>query len=82
MKNMIVYVKTGCPWCKEVLDFLNEKKIVFEERNVTQSKAYFDEMLAKSGQTKAPTLDIDGHILSDSDKDQVEAYLREKGILK
>ena len=77
--SMIVYVKTGCPWCGEVLDFLHEKKVIFEERNVTDNKAYYAEMVAKSGQTKAPTLDIDGHSLADSDKAQVEKYLQEKG---
>ena len=39
-------------------------------------------MVEKSGQTKAPTLDIDGEILADSDKEQVTVYLKGKGILK
>lgn len=76
MKNIIVYVKTGCPWCIGVTDLLKEKGVVFEERNVTQNKAFMDEMVQKSGQTKAPTLDIDGHVLADSDKEQVAAYLK------
>ncbi len=76
MKNIIVYVKTGCPWCIGVTSLLKEKGVVFEERNVTQNKAFMDEMVQKSGQTKAPTLDIDGHILADSDKEQVAAYLK------
>lgn len=79
--KIITYVKTGCPWCKGVLDFLNEKKIAYEERNVTTNPAYMEEMMKKSGQSKAPTLDIDGEILGDSDKDQVEAYLKTKGVL-
>ncbi len=73
--NIIIYVKTGCPWCKDVLDYLNKKKIKFEERNVLTNEEFFKEMLQKSGQTKTPTLDIDGHILADSDVDQVSAYL-------
>lgn len=76
MKNIIVYVKTGCSWCIGVTSLLKEKGVVFEERNVTQNKAFMDEMVQKSGQTKAPTLDIDGHILADSDKEQVAAYLK------
>lgn len=74
--KIIVYTKTGCPWCRDVLDFLNEKGIKYEEREVTSNKAYFDEMVAVSDQSKAPTLDIDGKILADSDKEQVEAYLK------
>ncbi len=79
--NIILYTKTGCPWCRDVLAFLREKKISFEEREVLASKEYFDELVIKSGQTKTPTLDIDGHILADSDVGQVETYLREKGVV-
>ncbi len=74
--NIIVYVKTGCPWCLGVTGLLKEKGVKFEERNVTENKAHLNEMVQKSGQSKAPTLDIDGHILADSDKDQVAAYLK------
>lgn len=81
MANIIVYTKTGCPWCIGVTDFLNQKGISFEERNVTEKEEYFIEMQAKSGQTKAPTLDIDGDIIADSDKDQVEQELIKRGIL-
>ncbi len=80
--NIIIYTKTGCPWCKGVLDFFNEKGIAYEEREVRHNPAYMEELRKKSGQDKAPTLDIDGHILADSDKDQVEAYLREKALIR
>ncbi len=79
--NLIVYTKTGCPWCIAVLNFLTEKQIAFEEREVRNNQAYFDEMIKKSGQTKAPTLDLDGEILADTDTDAVEKFLKEKGIL-
>ena len=80
--SIIIYTKTGCPWCRGVLDLLNEKKIAYEERNVSENKAYYDEMVRISGQTKAPTLDIDGEILGDSDKDQVGEFLRKEGMIK
>jgi len=75
MKHIIVYVKTGCPWCIGVTDLLKQEGVTYEERNVSINKAWMEEMVQKSGQTKAPTLDIDGHILADSDKEQVAAYL-------
>lgn len=74
--NIILYTKKGCPWCKGVLDLFAEKGVKYEEREVLSNKAYFDELVAKSGQTKTPTLDIDGHILADSDKEQVAAHLK------
>ncbi len=78
--NIIIYTKTGCPWCIDALALLREKNIPFEEREVLGNKIYFDEMITKSGQSKAPTLDIDGFILADTDKDQIAAYLKEKGV--
>lgn len=78
--HIILYVKTGCPWCSGVRDLLVSKHIPFEERNVTENKDFFDEMIKKSGQTLTPTLDIDGEILADSDAGQVTDFLRGKGI--
>lgn len=72
---MIVYTKTGCPWCIGLTDFLKEKGIDFEERNVTESEVFFTEMQAKSGQTKAPVVDIDGKIIADTDKEEIEREL-------
>jgi len=79
--TITLYTKTGCPWCKGVTDLFKEKNIPFEEREVLKNPEFFKEMLAKSNQDKTPTLDIDGEILADSDRDQVEAYLKKKGAI-
>lgn len=77
--HIIVYTKTGCPWCIGVTDFLKDKGIDFEERNVSENELFFAEMQAKSGQTKAPVVEIDGKIIADTDKEEVERELQ--GIL-
>lgn len=77
---IILYTKSGCPWCIEVVELLRKKNIPFEERNVTANAKFFKEMVEKSGQTLAPTLDIDGEILKDSDVGQVAEYMRKKAI--
>lgn len=76
--NIIVYIKTGCPWCIGVTNYFKEKGIVYEEKNVTESPALFEEMKTLSGQTKAPVVIIDGYMLADTDKDAVDAYLSSK----
>lgn len=78
---MIVYTKTGCPWCIDAVNFLKENNISFEERNVTDSPEYMEEMVKKSGQSKAPTFDVDGAILPDFSAEEIESYLKEKGLL-
>jgi glutaredoxin len=81
MANIIVYTKTGCPWRKNVLDFLNAQKIQFEERDMLKNEKYKKEAIEKSGRSVCPTLDIDGHILPDTDAKQVEEYLKSINVL-
>ena len=61
---------------------LLEYGIPFEERNVSENREFMIEMVEKSGQTFAPTFDIDGEVLADVGADEVEAYLKEKGVIK
>jgi len=79
--SLVVYIKTGCPWCTDVTDFLHTNNIPFEERNVFEHPEYFTEMQQKSGQTKAPTFEIDGEVYGDSDVDEIKRVLTEKGVL-
>ncbi len=78
---IILYTKTGCPWGTQVINFLTGLNIPFEERNMLENDAYRIEAMEKSGQWKCPTLDINGHILSDSDVVQIETYLKSINVL-
>lgn len=73
----ILYIKTGCPWCSEALDFFKKKKLDLDIRNVTENESYFKEMLQESGQKLAPTFKYGDFIVADFDiaefKDAVEA---------
>ena len=53
------------------MGFLNELNIPYEIWNVTTNPAYGKEVEAVSGQSKSPTLDIDGEILPDASVDDV-----------
>jgi glutaredoxin 3 len=80
MPKIIVYTKTGCPWGIQVLDFLKEKGLPFEDRNMTDNDNYRIESIEKTGQWKCPTIDIDGHMLPDSDAKQLDEYLKSIGL--
>lgn len=79
--SLIIYTKTGCPWCIAVTDFLKTTTVVYEERNVTENPAFFEEMQQKSGQTKAPTIELDGEVFGDSDVDQLRSLLTERDLI-
>lgn len=76
--NIIVYTKTNCGWCDELVGFLNKNKMTFEERNTSENSEFFKEMVDKSGQTLAPTVDMDGKILADTDAYEMAEYLKNK----
>lgn len=73
--NIIVYTKTGCPWAIEVMDYLKKNNFSFEERDVIKNPAYRKEVEEKSGQSKSPTLDIDGIIVPDAGVEEVIAAM-------
>ena len=76
----ILYVKSGCPWCHEVIDFLDEHGIPYRRVDVTSDSAAFSEMQRLSGQGKAPTLDWHGEVLADFGVDELVPFLRSKNV--
>lgn len=76
----LLYVKSGCPWCAEVIGFLREHGIGYREKNVTDDPVARQEMERKSGQTKAPTLDWHGKILADFGLDELKPFLQGQNV--
>ncbi|HYP17691.1 MAG TPA: glutaredoxin family protein [Opitutus sp.] len=76
----ILYVKTGCPWCHQAIEFLSEHGIGYREKDVSADAAAMREMQQKSGQSKAPTLDWNGKILADFDVDQLVPFLQKQNV--
>jgi glutaredoxin len=76
----ILYIKPGCQWCVEVVAFMREHGIAYREQDVIKDGAARAEMLKKSGQTKAPTLDWDGKILADFSVDELVPFLQAQGV--
>lgn len=63
------------------MGFLNEMNIPYEIRNMTTNPAYAKEVEAISGQSKSPTLDIDGSILPDASVEEVAQVLEKRGLI-
>lgn len=75
-KNLpILYVKSGCPWCREALSFFNSQGVELEVRDVNANAKDMDTMVALSGQTKAPTFEYKDFIVADFDVDEFLAEL-------
>jgi glutaredoxin 3 len=77
---MTVYVKPGCGWCVEALDWLRSQGIAHEVRDVFADQAAFTRMREISGQTRAPTLEMpDGSVLADFGVDELREFLASRG---
>ena len=71
-----LYVKTGCPWCEEVLEYFDAHKLPYEKIVVSGNPAAMNEMRELSEQTKAPTMDWDGEVLADFGVDELIPFLK------
>lgn len=73
-----LFIKPGCPWCDEAIDWLKSHGIPYVTLNVSRDEAARAEMLELTGQTKAPSIDVDGEILADFGADELEAWWKKK----
>ena len=71
-----LFVKPGCPWCEEAVEWLDRHGILYELLDVIRNAEARAEMRELTGQTKAPSMDVDGHILADFGADELEEWWR------
>lgn len=75
-----LFIKPGCPWCDDAIDWLNSHDIPFTILNVSGDAAARAEMIELTGQTKAPSIDVDDHILADFGADELAAWWTKMGF--
>lgn len=74
----ILYVKTGCPYCRAATDYLDQRQINYETVDVRGSDSKMKKLQELSGQTKTPTMDWDGDVLADFGTDELETFLKDR----
>jgi glutaredoxin 3 len=80
MNLPILYIKPGCPWCIDVVDYLKRKQIAVQTVNVSADREAMKEMIDLSGQSKAPTMDWHGEVLADFGVDELIPFLKKHNI--
>ncbi len=74
-KKVVVYTSNTCGYCHMVKDYLNEKNISFEERNVsTDAKARKD--LMSQGFMGVPVIYIGEEVVQGFDKNKLDELLK------
>ena len=80
--RIIAWLRPSCGWSNGVRAVLRKYDLTFDDRDVINNPANYEEMVARSGQPLQPTLEIDGQILADVSGEEVEAWLIRKGYVK
>ena len=75
-----LFIKRSCGWCEEASDWLDARGFEYEQLDVTVNPAAYREMIALSGQTLAPVIEVDGQVLADFGADELENWWREEGF--
>lgn len=61
----ILYIKSGCPWCREAMSFFSQHGVEVSIRDVTRNKQDMQRMVEVSGQTLTPTFEYDEFVVAD-----------------
>lgn len=77
MKKVIIYTTTWCPFCEATKEYLNQKNVPYEEKNVEIDLQARDEMVEKSGQLGVPVIDVNGKIIIGYSPDEIDRALEE-----
>jgi monothiol glutaredoxin len=72
--NVRLFIKPGCPWCDEAMDWLDRRGVSYQKLDVIRDAAARAEMLQLTKQTKAPSIDVDGEILADFGAKELAAW--------
>lgn len=77
MSKPILYVKHGCPWCADALEYFSKVGLEFELVDVRADPSRMSELESISGQTKTPTLKNGDFVVADFDVEEFKTALRE-----
>ena len=79
--KIIAYLKPTCGWSNGIRAILNKYDLPYEDRDIINNSAQRTEMIEKSGQMLSPCVEINGHMLPDISRAEVEAWMLANNIV-
>lgn len=73
--RVVVYVSDHCSWCTKVKNYLRRRQIRFNEINVSSDEKAARDLMARTGQSGVPQLDIDGHYIVGFNQPRIDELL-------
>ena len=80
--NIKAYLKPHCGWSNGVRAIMGKYNLAFEDIDIINQRANYEEMVRKSGQPLSPCVEIDGVMLADISGEEVENYLLANNLVK
>lgn len=79
MKKIKIFSTPTCPYCHMAKDYLKEKKVPFEDIDVSQDQQQARQMVERSGQMGVPQLWIEDQIVIGFNKPVIDQLLELSG---
>lgn len=76
------YLKPHCGWSNGVRAILQKHGLEYEDIDIINNRANYEEMVRKSGQPLSPCVEIDGIMLADVSGEEVENYMLANNLVK
>jgi monothiol glutaredoxin len=76
------YLKPSCGWSNGVRAIMRKHGLEFEDIDIINVRANYEEMVRKSGQPLSPCVEIDGVMLADISGEEVENYMLANNLVK
>lgn len=74
--TVTVYTTTTCPWCVRAKEYLRQKNVPFQEKNIEYDRAAAQEVMRRSGQMGVPVITAGDEVIVGFDRarlDQIAA---------
>lgn len=65
-KDLVLYVRPGCPYCQRVFSFMEEHGLEIPQRDISRDPRAREELEIRGGKVQVPCLFVDGQPLYES----------------
>ena len=76
------YLKPHCGWSRGVRAIFRKYNLEYDDIDILNNRANYDEMVRQSGQPLSPCVEIDGIMLADISGEELENYLLANSLVK
>lgn len=76
------YLKPQCGWSNGIRAVLQKHGLQYEDIDIINNRASYEEMVRKSGQPLSPCVELDGIMLADISGEEVENYMLANNLVK